>query len=174
MRRLWVVLALWGVPEASAAPDPAIASALSASATLVPLSVTLGLWSTGRGTREGLRFDIGMVALGAGVVVGPSVGQIYASGGVDAVVTFLIRSVTSSVMLAGVGLKLRGDDERQGLATALTALGAVPTGLLAIYDIVGAASSARETKYQDSMTLRFQEHEHLVDIARCGPIPCAR
>lgn len=128
-----------------AAPDPTLAPLLSLGATVAPLAVTLGLWTGGRGIDEGIRFDLGITFLGVGAIVGPSVGQIYAQGGTDAWVTFILRAITGSIMLTGVGLALRADDAgARSAGQALAVVSGIPTGLLAIYDIVSASSSAIE------------------------------
>jgi hypothetical protein len=181
MRRVFVrylllalmgVLLLGGTPEtAEAAPDPVVASVMSASATAVPLAMTAILLGTGRGSEEGIRFDLAMVTLGLGSVLGPSAGQIYASGGTDAFVTFLLRAVTGAVMVAGVGYKLRGNERQDGMGMALAVAGAVPTGLLAIYDIYAASVSATEARYGAGYAQAPIPAE-LMEIAVCGPIPC--
>ncbi len=157
--------------QAEAAPDPAVASLMSASATAVPLAMTAILLGTGRGSEEGIRFDVAMVTLGIGSILAPSAGQIYASGGTDAFVTFLLRSVTGAVMLAGVGFKLRGNERQDGMGKALAIAGAVPTSLLAIYDIYAASVSATETRYKAGFAQTSVPAE-LLEVAVCGPIPC--
>lgn len=130
----------------AAAPDPTVATLLSVACTVVPSALTLGLWSTSRGTTEGIRFDVGIATLAAGSIVGPSVGQLYAESGTNLIVALLLRAVTGTVMLTGVGFWARGDPEDRGLGQALTAVGGVPTALLALYDIVDASDSAVEAK----------------------------
>ena len=170
---LVVGLTLSAAPRtADAAPDPVIASVLSASATAVPLALAAVLLGTGRGAEEGIRFDAGMVTLGLGSILGPSVGQMYARGGVDAFVTWLLRAVTGAVMLTGVGFRLRGPTNRKILGTSLAITGAVPTGLLAIYDIYAASVSATEARYNRS-DAQMSVPRELVSVALCGPIPCA-
>jgi hypothetical protein len=159
--------------KAQAAPDPVIASLLSAGSTLLPLGVAGGLLLTGRGASEGIRYDLGLVSLGVGAVVGPSIGQIYGNGGVDAVIVFILRAVTSTVMLIGAAYALRGDEDQVGTGKAFLALGGIPTGLLALWDIYGASVSARESSYREGHAM-IEHSAVLVDIARCGPIPCPR
>ena len=158
--------------RAEAAPDPVIASMMSVGAMAIPLTLTAILWGTGQGKSEGIRFDIGMVSLGIGSALAPSVGQIYAGGGTDALVTFLLRTVTTGVMLTGVGFRLRGPENRQtfGLALAITA--AVPTAFLAFYDVYAASVSAREARYEAGYA-RVAVPPELIGVALCGPIPCA-
>jgi len=148
--RAWVLapllVALAPLPARAALPDPTIATVLSAASTVVPLAATAALWGTGRGIEEGIRFDLGMVFLGLGAVAGPSVGQFYAGGGTNAVVGLILRSLTGGVMLTGAGLWVRGGESGEGVGTALTLLGGVPTALLAIYDIVDASSTAMESR----------------------------
>lgn len=134
------------LPALAAAPDPTVATVLSLASTLGPATITAGLWGTGRGVEEGIRFDIGVAALAVGSILGPSIGQFYAESGTNAIVALLLRAVTGSVMLTGIGFVARGDEDDQGLGTALTVVGAVPTGLLALYDIVDASDSAVEAK----------------------------
>ena len=163
---------LTGAPRrAEAAPDPAVAAVMSAGATALPLAVTGILWGTGRGSDEGVRFDVGMVTLGLGSIVGPSAGQIYAHGGVDAFLTFLLRAVTGAVMVTGVGYRLRGAENRQTMGLALAVTGAVPTGLLAIYDIYASAVSAKEAGYREGHG-QVVMPDDLRELAVCGPIPC--
>ncbi len=181
MRKLLIAFALCfavtalPVSRAEAAPEPVVASLLSVASTLVPLAVTAGLFFTGRGTDEGIRFDIGMTTLGLGVIVGPSVGQIYGSGGVDAFLTFLLRGVTGATMLTGIGLRVRGRDEGiQSLGTALSVIGAIPTLLLALWDIIGASTSAKQARYDAGHGYRtsLSVPDDLIGVAVCGPIPC--
>lgn len=141
---LLAALAAFAVVQArpaQAAPDPTIASVLSAACTVVPLAVTVALWTPAPGVGEPVRFDLGMTFIGLGSVIGPSVGQVYAGAGSDAVVSFILRSITASVMMVGSGFWARSEEQR-GLGQALTIVGGVPTALLALYDIFGASSSA--------------------------------
>ena len=154
-------------------PDPVIAGLLSAGSTVLPLSVSAGLLLTGRGPDEGLRFDIAMGTLAVGSIAGPSIGQIYGRGGTDALITFLLRTVTGSAMTTGVGLRLRGNEAQQETGMALAIIGGIPTVFLAIWDIVGAARSAREVRYRASSGAAWVPiTPELADVARCGPIPC--
>ncbi|MCA9551722.1 MAG: hypothetical protein KC933_16915 [Myxococcales bacterium] len=157
--------------RAEAAPDPVVASVMSVGATALPLAITGIMWGTGRGADEGVRLDVGMIALGLGSIVGPSAGQIYAHGGVDAFLTFLLRAVTGAVMLTGVGFKLRGAENKQLMGSALAITGAVPTGLLAIYDMYAASVSAREAGYREGYG-QVVIPPDLQELAVCGPIPC--
>lgn len=167
-----VVLGLAAPEPARAAPDPVVASVMSAAATLVPVGVGIALLTTGRGFEEGIRFDFGMGSIAAGSIAGPSVGLIYADGGWDAVITFLLRAVTGSVMLTGLGFKLRGAEERDGLGLALSLVGGVPTGLLALYDVYAAARSAQQSRYEEGHARLRRSASELADVALCGPIPC--
>lgn len=164
-------LALTIPTPAWAAPDPLIASLISAGSTVVPLAVSGTLLFTGRGSDEGVRYDFGLLFLGFAAIPGPSMGQIYGDGGVDAVVTFLLRAVTGSVLLLGTGYALRGDETQTGTGTALLWLGGIPTGLLALWDIYAASVSAQESRYQEGHADLALDRA-LVDVARCGPIPC--
>lgn len=158
--------------RAEAAPDPVIASMMSVGAMALPLTLTAILWSTGAGKAEGIRFDVGMVGLGIGAILSPSVGQIYAGGGTDAIVTFLLRTVTSAVMLTGVGFRLRGAENRQTMGLALALTGGIPTAFLAAYDVYAAAVSAKEARYEEGYA-RVAVPPELVGVALCGPIPCS-
>lgn len=159
--------------DADAAPDPVIAGLLSAGSTVIPVAVGSGLLLTGRGSDEGVRFDIGISAVGIGAVLGPSVGQLYAGGGIDALVSFILRAITGAIMTVGIGLKLRGDEDNQGAGTALAVVGGIPTGLLAIYDVYAATKAAQQARYREGhAVVPERELERLVSIARCGPIPC--
>ncbi len=139
--------------RAEAAPDPVIASMLSLSSTLVPIGVTGVLFFTGNGTDENVRFDLGLTTLALGAILGPSIGQIYAHGGVDAWVTFFLRIITGGIMVAGTGLAFRGVQDAQTAGVALAILGAVPTAFLAGWDIFGAASAARAQRYKEGHAL---------------------
>jgi len=129
-----------------AAPDPVLATALSAASTLVPIAATTSLWATGRGIDEGVRFDLGMVFLGLGAIAGPSIGQFYAEGGTNAVLSLILRTITGGVMLGGIGLIGRGGESGQDVGTALTLIGGIPTALLALYDIIDASDTAIEAR----------------------------
>lgn len=147
---LLAALAAFAVVQAEpaeAAPDPTIASVLSAACTVVPLAVTVALWTPAPGVGEPVRFDLGMTFIGLGSVIGPSVGQVYAGAGSDAVVSFILRTITASVMMVGSGFWARSEEQR-GLGQALTVVGGIPTALLALYDIFGASSSAIESAAQ--------------------------
>ncbi|MCC7380450.1 MAG: hypothetical protein IT384_01365 [Deltaproteobacteria bacterium] len=141
-----LMTAVVGAPRrAEAAPDPTLAVLLSAASTAVPLLVTGALWLTGEGVDEGIRFDVGLTCLGLGAILGPSIGQIYGQGGTDAWVSFFLRGATGAVLLTGVGLAARGQDEGiRGAGVALAVVGGIPTTLLALYDIVDSHSSAIE------------------------------
>lgn len=169
---LMAAVLLSATPRAAeAGPDPVVASLMSAGATAIPLTLSGILLGTGRGADEGIRFDLGMATLGIGVTVGPSVGQIYASGGTDALVLFLLRTVTGAVMTTGVGFRLRGAPNRQTMGMALALTGGVPTGLLALYDIYAASVSATEARYKEGHA-QISLPADLIGVARCGPIPC--
>lgn len=144
---------------------------MSAAATLLPTALGLGLLTTGRGWREGFRYESGMAMIGAGTIVGPSVGQLYARGGLSAVLTFTLRALTSSVMLFGLAKQFRGGEENDSLGTALSVVGGVPTGLLAIYDIFNAATQAEATRYEAGYAQAAPLE--LMSISRCGAMPCS-
>lgn len=160
-----------GPRPAHAAPDPVVASLMSVGATAIPLTLSTILLATGRGSDEGIRYDAGMATLALGAIVAPSAGQIYAGGGTDAFVTFLLRAVTGAVMVTGVGYRLRGAPNRQTMGMALALTGGVPTGLLAIYDIYAASVSATEARYKEGHAQLVLPAD-LIGVARCGPIPC--
>ena len=179
--RPWVALLLAlsftfaSVQPAQAAPDPVIASLLSTGSTLIPVAIGTGLLTTGRGADEGLRFDMALGTIALGSIAGPTVGMLYGEAGIDALVTFLLRLLTGGIMVAGLGLRLRGGENVRGLGLALLVVGAIPTGLLAIYDIFAAASAATEARRASgiggsSASLLAPE---LLSIARCGPVPCS-
>lgn len=161
--------------SSAAAPDPTIASLLSLGSTLVPVGVSGALLFQRRGSDEGLRFDLGLTFLGMGAIGGPSVGQFYAGAGGDAVVTLLLRALTGAVLLVGTGLALRGDGGTQDAGEALAVLGGVPTVLLAAWDVIGAASSAREARYREGHgpATSIATPADIASLARCpGPVPC--
>jgi hypothetical protein len=139
--------------HADAAPDPLIASMLSLGSTLVPIGVSGVLFFTGNGTDENVRFDLGLTTLALGAILGPSIGQVYAHGGVDAWVAFFLRLITGGIMVAGTGLAFRGTGDGQTAGIALAILGAVPTAFLAGWDIFGAASAAKAQRYQEGHAL---------------------
>ena len=167
-----VVLFTTASLPAEAAPNPTIASLLSVGSTVIPVAVGTALIFTGRGADEGLRFDIAMAAIGIGSIFGPSAGQLYGGGGVDALVTFILRVITGGIMLAGLGLKLRGHEQNQTAGTALAVVGGIPTGLLGIYDMYAASVSAKESRYEEGHARIERERRELASIMVCGPIPC--
>jgi hypothetical protein len=158
--------------EVGAAPNPVIASLLSVGSTVIPVGVGTGLLLTGRGADEGIRFDIGLAAIAIGAVAGPSVGQLYGQGGIDALVSFILRAITGAVMIAGIGLELRGDPENRGAGLALAIVGGIPTAALAAYDVWAAADSATEAGYREGHASVEAEAVQLASILACGPIPC--
>jgi hypothetical protein len=158
--------------RAWAAPDPTIAALLSAGSTVLPIAATTGLWTTGRGVDEGIRFDLGLAFLATGAIAGPSVGQIYGHGGSDSVVTFILRMLTGSLMTVGTGLWARSNNTKD-VGRALTILGGVPTVFLAGWDIFGAAESAREATRRERMVADLGLTPDLLSVLACGPIPCA-
>jgi hypothetical protein len=134
------------------------------------------LLGTGRGSEEGIRFDVSLACIAVGSIVGPSVGQIYASGGTDAIITFVLRVITGSVMTTGLGFSLRSEDpttKRTG--TAMLVLGGIPTAFLGVWDWFGAASSAKQTRYRQGHAgiAPPDLDPELVSLATCGAIPCA-
>jgi len=146
IRALLLIIALtFAARPATAAPDPTVAAVISVASTLVPLGVTAGLWATGRGPDEGVRFDIGLAAMAVGSILGPSAGQIYAEADSDAWISFVLRFATGAVMVAGSGLWLRGPSEgAQEAGKALTFVGAIPTAILAGWDIYSSAANSVE------------------------------
>jgi hypothetical protein len=172
------VLVLVSARDARAsAPDPTIAALISTAATVVPMGVTAGLWLNERGTDEGIRFDLGLVFLGVGSIVGPSTGQIYAQAEGDAWVTFILRGITGGVMVTGVGFWARGDsDGAKTTGTALTFIGGVPTLLLAIYDIVDSSSSAVRAAHRSGHSSSAALDPALFDLgdlSLCEAVPHA-
>ncbi|MCK6551543.1 hypothetical protein L6R52_37260 [Myxococcota bacterium] len=157
--------------RAAAAPDPTIAALLSTGSTVLPIAATTGLWTSGRGADEGLRFDLGLVFLATGAIAGPSIGQIYGSGGSDAVVTFILRMLTGTLMTVGTGLWVRSDNTKDA-GRALAILGGIPTVFLAGWDIFGAAESARESTRRERMVADLGLTPDLLSVLACGPIPC--
>ncbi len=151
MRRALALATLLAILPArvDAAPNPAIASLLSVGSTLIPIGVATGLLLTGRGADEGLRYDISMGAIAIGSIVGPSVGQLYGEGGWDALLSFVLRAITGSIMTLGIGFHLRGNEDTHSAGIALAVVGGIPTGLLAIYDVWAAQDSAKEAKYRE-------------------------
>lgn len=168
------------VPRAAiaAGPDPVLAGLLSAGSTLLPITIAGGLLGTGRGSEEGIRFDVSLTCIALGSIAGPSVGQIYASGGSDAIVTFVLRILTGAVMTTGLGFWLRSQEpERERTGRAMFILGAIPTTFLGVWDWFGAASSAKQTRYRQGHAQRSdltpELDPELVSLMNCpGPIPC--
>jgi hypothetical protein len=141
-----LIVALFALAPRTASardPEPVVAELLSLTATLVPIAVAAGLLATGEGGRENIRFSLSMALLGAGAVFGPSIGKFYAKDPGEATLTILLRGVTTSVLLAGVGVKTRKPDQ-ETLGTALIVAGGVPTGLVALYDFWTAPKRARD------------------------------
>jgi hypothetical protein len=131
-------------PARADRPDPSIAVLLSAASTVVPLGGAAILFFTGSGYHEAIRVDLGMALAAIGTLLGPSIGQIYAHGGTDAWVTFFLRGITGTVFLIGTDYALVSEDGGSGQAAGRTVaiIAGIPTGLLALYDIVTAGSNA--------------------------------
>jgi hypothetical protein len=141
----FIALVLFAPSRSNASPDPTLAPILGFASTAVPIAATTGLWLSGEGPNEGIRFDLGMIFLAAGTIVGPSIGQIYAKAGGDAWVSFILRAITGTVMLSGIGLATRGESEgAQSGGTALAVIAGIPTAFLAGWDIFGSSTSAVE------------------------------
>ena len=151
MRRASALATLIAILPArvEAAPNPTIASLLSVGSTLIPVGVGTGLLLTGRGPDEGIRFDVGVTTIAIGSIAGPTVGQLYGKGGWDALVSFILRAITGSVMSVGIALHLRGNEDSQSAGLPLLILGAIPTVLLAAYDVWAAQDSAKEARYRE-------------------------
>lgn len=172
-----IALFAWaGRPGAveAADPEPENASIMSATATLLPVAAGALLLSTGRREAEGVRFTSALTSISVGAILGPTTGQLYAGAGVDAAVTFFLRSLTGGLAVTGLALSLRGTEDDEAPAAALMALGGIPTLILAIYDIVDAGNTAREARIRRAMTPnRRHELDELYSVAVCGPFPCA-
>jgi len=138
-----------------------MAFVLSLACTLIPIAVTAGLWATGDGVDEDVRLGLGMAFLGLGTIVGPSAGAFYTEDTGEAFLTMGIRAVTGSIMLSGVGLYTRGGDDRETLGTALTIVGAVPTGLVLIYDLWTAPKKARASDRAARTVAQMEEAPRL-------------
>ena len=167
------VLTTCATPARAAGPDPTIAAMLSTTSTLVPIGLTTALWLDGRGTDEGLRFDLGMTFLGLGAIFGPSMGQIYAEGGGDAWLSLFLRAITGSVMATGAGLWIRGESSKaQSSGRVLSFVGGVPTLLLAIYDIFDARANAREGQARrgHGYTASLPMIEEIGDLSPCSAV----
>jgi hypothetical protein len=136
----------------AAGPDPVVAGILSAASTIVPISLTLILWAPEDGLAEDVRFNTGMISLGLGSILGPSIGGFYAGGQSDTWITLLLRTLTGSLMLSGIGLAARGEEgSSRDLGQALAWSGAIPTGLLAIYDLWTVPGRAEEAARRSRM-----------------------
>lgn len=168
---LVVVSALALAPrEARAEPEPLNASLMSATATLLPVAVGTGLLLTGRKDTEGVRLASAFSCISVGLAFGPWSGQLYAGSGVDGTVTMLLRTLTTGATMTGLGLTLRGGEDVKAPATALMVLGGIPTAILAGYDIIDAADTAREARIRPAADLATPED--LYSIAVCGAFPC--
>lgn len=159
--------------KAHADPDPVLASLMSIGSTLIPIAVGTGLLLTGRGADEGIRFDAGLGSVGIGSIGGPSVGMLYAGAGVDMLITLLLRVLTGGIMVAGMGLRLRGGEDVRGLGLPLLVVGAIPTAFLAIYDFISAASTAKESSRNAGVASAPLIPPEILSVARCGAIPCS-
>ena len=126
-------------------PDPLVAGLLSAATTIVPISLTLILWVPEDGIKEDVRFNTGIVALGLGSILGPSIGGFYAGGESDTWITLILRTLTGALMLSGIGLAAQGElASSRDLGRALAWSGAIPTGLLLLYDLWTVPGRAHE------------------------------
>lgn len=167
---LAAVLCALPLSAEAAGPEPENAAIMGATATLLPMAVGAGLLTIGRGYREGARLTAGLSAISLGAVFGPTTGQLYAGASVDTVVTLLLRSVTGAVAVSGLGLTLRGSQNERTPAIALLSVGGVATVALALYDIIDAPSTARESRIRAALPTPDPE---LYSVAVCGPFPCA-
>jgi hypothetical protein len=169
MRRSLVVAALIAILPArvDAAPNPLIASLLSVGSTLIPVGIGTGLLLSGRGSDEGLRFDVGLATIAVGSIAGPTVGQLYGQGGWDTLVSFVLRLITGAVMTVGIGIDIRGGEDIKTAGLAMAIVGGIPTGLLAIYDVWAAQDSAKEAKYREGHAL-IEAPTHRAELASCG------
>lgn len=156
-------------PVRAAAPDPTNASLLGGAGTLLPTAVGASLLLGEDATDDDVRYGSAVAALALGTVVGPSLGQFYAGAGTDAVVTLLLRAATGGLSALGLTLAVRGSEAEETPGIALLVLGAIPTLILAAYDIVDAADSARQRRIQGA---HRDELRDLASVARCGPLPC--
>ena len=62
------------------------------------------------------------------------------------------------------------------IVNALAIIGGIPTGLLALFDIFDAASTARTSRQRAGHSLAAVSggsSGELASIAACGPIPCS-
>jgi hypothetical protein len=167
MRRalaLATLIALMPV-RVEAAPNPTIASLLSVGSTIIPVGIGTGLLLTGRGSSEGLRFDLALATIALGSIVGPTVGQLYGKGGWDTLVSFILRAITGSIMTLGIAFDIRGNEDTESAGLALAIVGGIPTGLLAIYDVWAAQDSAKEAKYREGHALVVPQR---TDLMTCG------
>lgn len=166
-----VLLLASAAPAEATDPEPENAAILGTAATLIPIAVGTGLLLTERGPDEGVRLASGLTTISLGAAVGPYAGQLYAGGGTDGLVTFALRSLTTGVFTTGLTLRLRGGEDQRDAAHALMVLGAIPTLLLAGYDIIDSMDTARESRIR---TLGDGSGAaDLFSVAVCGPIPCA-
>jgi hypothetical protein len=166
-----MVLLLWSFASTAWAlgPEPAVARALSVGSTMVPVTGGLLLLLTDDGTNSDNRLTVGTGLVTVGAAVGPSVGQWYAGGGSDAWVVFGLRTLSSGMTGAGIGLRFRGDEGTEGLGVALMSIGGVITAALAAYDFVAAGDTARERRYESGFA---RTEPRLLEVARCGAFPC--
>ena len=133
----------------------------------IPVGIGTGLLLSGRGSDEGLRFDIGLATIAVGSIAGPTVGQLYGQGGWDTLVSFLLRLITGAVMTVGIGIDIRGGEDVKSAGLAMAIVGGIPTGLLAIYDVWAAQDSAKEAKYREGHAL-IDAPTQRAELASCG------
>ena len=136
-----------GSANAKRQPDPLVAALMSIGTTLIPIGLGAILWTQGRGTDEGYRYDLGLVFFGVGGILGPSSGKFYAGSDTDTWVTLGLRGATGTLALAGSAMWIRGDTaQTRNNGRALAGIGGGTTALLALYDIWSASSTALETQ----------------------------
>lgn len=141
--------------EAARRPDPGVATLLSVASTLLPIATGTLLLAAGNGSSENSRLAVGLTSIAIGSAIGPSVGTLYARGQ-DAWATLLLRTASTGLMMTGLAIRYRGDPDNQDLGLALTVAGAVPTGVLAIYDVANAGRLAKETRRQSGYAALFR------------------
>ena len=86
----------------------------------------------------------------------------------------MLRTLTGAIMVAGIGLSLRGSESARSAGKPLAIVGGIPTGLLGIWDIFDSYRSAIATRreaghgYQTGTVLPPE----LDSLFRCGALPC--
>tara|TARA_Y100001935_G_scaffold255660_1_gene270786 strand:+ start:133348 stop:133953 length:606 start_codon:yes stop_codon:yes gene_type:complete len=138
--------------------DPIVASALSVG---VPATaVTLG-WIMGNSGQQ----TFGVIMISAGILIGPSAGNIYAEANDEVLRGILYRTAGGALLVIGTALSINdmcigssscgGGSIEGSLGTFTALLGAGIIGVSAVYDFFNASKNAHEYNNNRTTQLTF-------------------